>query len=120
MALTMDLYGLTKRGQCSRPSSPITKVKRESLSLVWRLEREVGLQEVLECFQKVFDSGREGAEHDVMSCRDCWVNGDVVYCEQSKYHPNHTYHCCPSWQNCYCLALEYSSDLTCYPDSNVQ
>ena len=48
----MDLYGLKKRGQCCRPSSPITRAKRESMSLFWKLEREIGLQEALECFQK--------------------------------------------------------------------
>ena len=48
----MDLYGPKKRGQCCRPSSPITQVKRESMSLFWKLEREISLQEALECFQK--------------------------------------------------------------------
>src|ERR1700743_2916604 len=108
----MDLYGLMKRGQRCKPSSPITQAKRESMSLFWKLEREIGLQEALECFQKAVDLGREELEHDVMSCRDCWVHGDIVYCERSKYHPNHPYHQCPPWQNCYCLAPEYSSDLS--------
>ena len=108
----MDLYGPMKRGQRCRPSSPITQAKRESMSLFWKLEREIGLQEALDCFQKVVDSGREELEHDVMSCWDCWVHGDIVYCERSKYHPNHPYHQCPPWQNCYCLAPEYSSDLS--------
>ena len=67
----MDLYGPTKRGQCCRPSSPITQVKRESMLLFWKLEREIGLQEALECFQKVVDLGKEELEHDVMECRDC-------------------------------------------------
>ena len=107
----MDLYGLTKRGQRCRPSSPIMKVKRESMSLFWKLEREIGLQEALKCFQKAVDSGREELEHDVMGCQDCWVQGDIVYCKKSKYHPNHPHHCCPPWQNCYCLAPEYSSNL---------
>ena len=115
----MDLYGPTKRGQYCRPSSPITKAKQESLSLFWKLEREVGLQKALDCLQKVLDSGREELEHDAMSCRDCWMNVDIVYCERSKYHPNHLYHHCPSWQNCYCLAPEYNSDLSCYLDLNV-
>ena len=39
----MDLYGPTKRGQCCKPSSPITQVKRELMSLFWKLEREIGL-----------------------------------------------------------------------------
>ena len=82
------------------------------MSLFWKLEREIGLQEALDCFQKAVDSGREELEHDVMSCRDCWVHGDIVYCERNKYHPNHPYHWCPPWQNCYCLAPEYSSDLS--------
>ena len=64
----MDLYGLTKRGQQCRPSSPIVGAKRDSMSLFWRLEREIGLQEALECFQRVLDSGREELEHDVMGC----------------------------------------------------
>ena len=88
----MDLYGLTKRGQCCRPSSPITQAKRESMSLFWKLERQIGLQEALECFQKALDLGREELEHDVMGCRDCWVQGDIVYCEKNKYHPNHPHH----------------------------
>ena len=96
-----DLYGLTKRGQHCRPFSPIRRGKQESMSLFWRLEREVGLQEVMDCFQKALDFGKEELEHDAMSCRDCWVNGDIVYCERSKYNPNHPYHCCPPWQNCY-------------------
>ena len=106
----MDLYGPTKRGQRCRPSSPITRAKRESMSLFWKLEREIGLQEALECFQKPVDLGKEELEHDVMGCRDCWVQGDVVYCEKSKFHPNHPHHHCPPWQNCCCLAPEYSSD----------
>ena len=114
-----DLCGLTKKGQHCRPSSASTRAKRESMSLFWKLERELGLQETLECSQKVVDSGREEMEHDMMSCRDCLVHGDIVYCEQSKYHPNHPYHCCSPWQNCYYLALEYSSDLSCHPDLNV-
>ena len=48
---------------------------------------------------------KEEMEHDVMSCRDCWVHGDIVYCEKSKFHPNHPHHRCPPWQNCYCLAV---------------
>ena len=108
----MDLYGLKKRGQRYRPSSPITRAKRESMSLFWKLEREIGLQEALECFQKVVDLGKEELEHDVMGCRDCWVQGDVVYCEKRKFHPNHLHHRCPPWQNCYCLAPEYNSDLS--------
>ena len=108
----MNLYGPKKRGQHCRPSSPITRVKRESMSLFWKLEQEIGLQEALECFQKVVDLGREELEHDVMSCWDCWVHGDIVYCERSKYHLNHPHHCCPPWRNCYCLAPEYSSNLS--------
>ena len=64
----MALYGPTKRGQQCKPSSPITKAKWESMLLFWRLEREIGLQEVLECFQKALDLGREEMEHDVMGC----------------------------------------------------
>ena len=107
-----DLYGPMKRGQWCKPSSPITRAKRKSMSLFLRLEREIGLQEVLECFQKVLDLGKEEMEYDVMGCRDCWVQGDVMYCEKSKFHPNHPHHCCPPWQNCYCLAPEYSSHLS--------
>ena len=108
----MDLYGPKKRGQRCKPSSPLLRAKRESLSLFWRLEREIGLQEALDCFQKALDSGKEELEHDVMGCQDCWVHGDIVYCEKSKFHPNHPHHRCPPWQNCYCLAPEYSSDLS--------
>ena len=106
------LCGPTKKGQCCKPSSPITRAKRETMSLFWKLEREIGLQEALECFQRAVDSRKEEMEHDVMGCRDCWVQGDVVYCKKSKFHPNHPHHCCPPWQNCYCLAPEYSSDLS--------
>ena len=56
------------------------------MSLFWRLEREIGLQEALECFQKVLDLGREEMEHDVMGCQDCWVHGDIVYCESVIGH----------------------------------
>ena len=108
----MDLYGPKKRGQHCKPSSPLLRAKRESLSLFWKLEREIGLQEALDCFQKVLDSGKEELEHDVMGCQDCWVHGDVVYCEKSKFHPNHPHHRCPPWQNCYCLAPKYSSNLS--------
>ena len=119
---TQRLDGLvwTNEERAALQASPIIKAKQESLSLFWKLEREVGLQEALDCFQSVLDSGREVLEHDAMSCGDCWVNGDIVYCERSKYHPNHPYHCCSAWQNCYCLAPEYSRDLSCYPDPNVQ
>ena len=106
------LYGPTKKGPRCKPSSPITRAKRETMSLFWKLEREIGLQEALECFQRAVDSGKEEMEHDVMGCRDCWVQGDVVYCEKSKFHPNHPHHRCPPWQNCYCLAPKYSSDLS--------
>ena len=100
-----DLYGLMKRGQQCKPSSPIMKGKRDSMLLFWKLEREIGLQEAL-------DSGKEDMEHDMMGCHDCWVHGDIVYCGRSKYCPNHPHHCCPPWQNCYCLAPEYSLDLS--------
>ena len=53
-----DLYGPMKKGQCCRPSSPIMKAKRETMLLFWKLEREIGLQEALECFQRVVDSGK--------------------------------------------------------------
>ena len=106
------LCGPTKKGQCCRPSSPITRAKRETMSLFWKLEREIGLQEVLECFQRAVDSGKEELEHDVLGCRDCWVQGDVVYCKKRKFHPNHPYHRCPPWQNCYCLAPGYGSGLS--------
>ena len=78
------MYGLQKKGQQCRPSSPITRAKQESTSLFWRLEREIGLQEVLECFQKVLDSGKEKIEHHMMGSQDCWVHGDIVYCEKSS------------------------------------
>ena len=106
------LCGPTKKGLRCKPSSPITRAKRETMLLFWKLEREIGLQEALECFQRAVDSGKEKMEHDVMRCRDCWVQGDVVYCKKSKFHPNHPHHQCPSWQNCYCLAPEYSLDLS--------
>ena len=44
------------------------RAKREAMSLFWRLEREIGLQEAVECFQKALDSGKEEMEHDVMGC----------------------------------------------------
>ena len=47
------LYGQTKKGQRCRPSSPITKAKRETMLLFWKLEREIGLQEALECCQEI-------------------------------------------------------------------
>ena len=62
------LYGPTKKGLRCRPSSPITRAKRETMSLFWKLEREIGLQEALECFQRAVDSGKEELEHDVMGC----------------------------------------------------
>ena len=107
----MDLCELKKRGQCCKPSSPILQAKRESMSLFWKLEREIGLQEALECFQKAVDSGREELEHDVMGCQDCWVHGDIVYCEKSKYHPNHPHHHCPPGRTATVLLL--SIVLTC-------
>ena len=64
----MVLYEPTKRGQQCKPSLFIMKAKQELMSLFWRLEREIGLQEALECFQKALDSGREEMEHDVMGC----------------------------------------------------
>ena len=48
------------------------------MSLFWKLEREIGLQEALECFHKVVDSGKEELDHDVMGCQDRWVHGDIV------------------------------------------
>ena len=112
----MALYGSTKRGQRCKPSLPIMKAKQESMLLFWRLEQEIDLQEAIDCFQKALDSGREEMEHDVMGCRDYWVHSDIVYCEKSKFHPNHPHHCCSPWQNCYCLAPEYSSDVSApYP-----
>ena len=61
------------------------------MSLFWKLEREIGLQEALECFWRAVDSGKEELEHDVMGCQDCWAHGDIVYCEKSKFHPNHPF-----------------------------
>ena len=45
------------------------------MSLFWKLEREIGLQEALECFQQALDLGKEELEHDVMGCWDRWVQG---------------------------------------------
>ena len=58
----MDLYGPKKRGQRCKPSSPTLGAKRESMSLFWKLEREIGLPEALKCFQKVVDLGKEELE----------------------------------------------------------
>lgn len=74
-----------------------------------------GSLEVMDCFQKALDSANMELEHDVMGCSDCWVNGDIVYCAQSRFHLNHHYHKCPSFQSCYCLAPEIGG-LSKYPD----
>ena len=58
------------------------------MSLFWKLEREIGLQEALECFQRVVDSGKEEMEHDVMGCRNCWVQGDVVTNTNTHFKDN--------------------------------
>ena len=66
------------------------------MSLFWKLEGQVGLLEVISCFQRAIDSENVEVEHDDLRCKDCWVNGDIVYCEQSRYHSNHLYHKCPA------------------------
>ena len=63
------------------------KVKLQAISLFWKLEGEVGLIEVMECFQKVLDLANVELEHDVMGCQECWVNGDIVYCAWGYYNP---------------------------------
>ena len=78
------------------------------------------LVEVMDSFQKVLDLVNVGLEHDVMmGCKDCWVNGDIVYCTQSWYNSQHLYHKCPSWQSCYCLAPALEG-LSKYPDHICQ
>ena len=74
------------------------------MSLFWKLEGEVGLLGAMDCFQKALNSANVELEHNVMGCSNCWVNGDIVYCARSQFHPNHPYHKCPGWQSCYCLA----------------
>ena len=49
----------------------------------------MGPIEVMWCFQKDLESANVELEHDVMGCHDCWVNGDIVYCAWSRYHPQH-------------------------------
>ena len=112
-------YGLTKSRPHCWPSSPPTKAKLQAMSLFWKLEGGVGLLEVMDCFQKALDLANVKLEHDVMGCPDCWVNGDIVYCARSWFHPNHPYHKCPSWQSCYCLAPEFGG-LSEYPDHMCQ
>ena len=47
------LYGPTKKGPHCKPSSPITRAKRETMLLFWKLEREIGLQEALTIWNQV-------------------------------------------------------------------
>ena len=55
----MDLYGLTKRGQHCRSSSPISQAKRESLSLFWRLERRSVSRRLWSVFRRHWTQGRK-------------------------------------------------------------
>ena len=42
----------------------------------------------MECFWKVIELGNVEVEHDVLGCKECFVHGDIVYCEQSRYNLN--------------------------------
>ena len=89
------------------------------MSLFWKLEGKVGLVEVMDYFWKALDSANVELEYDIMGCQECWVNGDIVYCVQSWYNPQHPYHKCPPWQSCYCLTPEFGS-LSEYSDHICQ
>ena len=49
--------GLQMKGLCYWPSLPPTRVKLEAMGLFWKLESQVGLLEVMSCFQKAIDLG---------------------------------------------------------------
>ena len=64
----------------------------------------IGQQAALDCFEAVWNTGMDEMFHDMMGCHDCVQNGEVVYCEKSKYNRNHPFHqflygpgtgCCP-------------------------
>ena len=63
--------------------------QRERMRLIteyrWVAGR-IGQQAALDCFEAVWRTGVDEMFHDVMGCHDCVQNGEVVYCEKSKYN----------------------------------
>ena len=63
--------------------------QRERMRLITeycRVARRIGQQAALDCFQAVWRTGVDEMFHDMMGCHDCVQNGEVVYCEKSKYN----------------------------------
>ena len=71
--------------------------QRERMRLITEYCRVAGRirqQAALDCFEAVWNTGMDEMFHDVMGCHDCVQNGEVVYCEKSKYNRNHPFHQC--------------------------
>ena len=51
-----------------------------------RVAGRIGQQAALDCFEVVWRTGVDEMFHDMMGCHDCVQNGEVVYCEKSKYN----------------------------------
>ena len=80
------------------------KLKLQMRKLLKKHGRTLAL-EVLE--EVAFE---ERVQHDVLGCRDCYVdphNGHVVYCPLSIYNPSHPSHICLMGEMCSCLDVAF-------------
>ena len=44
--------------------------------------------------------------HDMLGCRTYSLQGNCIYCPQSRHHPDHPVHVCPWVGVCGCLSLD--------------
>jgi hypothetical protein len=94
---------MTRSGQRCRPSSKSRQVRMWLKLEVASLQEKYGFDLVREGLDSVRRDMFDGLEHDVLGCRDCWVDPvsrDYTYCPQSVYNPFHFAHCCPIDQDC--------------------
>lgn len=69
-----------------------------------KLQEKYGGSMVSDVVDEISGEMRGGRFHDVLGCRDCWIdphNGDICYCPQSIYNPHHFAHHCPD-SSCAC------------------
>ena len=58
------------------------------------MEKRIVQLAALDHFKVVLKTAVDELLHDVMGCHDCVQDGEVVYCEKSKYNQNHPFHQC--------------------------
>ena len=64
--------------------------------IIWFKEFEDGMDfwSAEDHYQKELKEHRIVVSHDVLGCSSCWNQGELSFCRQSQYHPEHPLHHC--------------------------